>query len=172
MQVAHYLPLFLSEHKIFSINPNGVDDYSVFAGSIMGNTDGDISTATFNMPNGIKFNSDEDVMYITDFGSKNLRIITGISLLSIDKFNAHNLTIKVYTNPNKDELHIKTEISNGRNFIVKINDLNGKELLKSEGFLDEIDNTIVLDIGDLSSGSYLVSFISESQSIIKKIILN
>lgn len=66
----------LGEHRIYKINPNKIDSFEVFAGSALGNTDGDISEATFNFPNGIVASRDQKTLYISDAGTSNLRIIT------------------------------------------------------------------------------------------------
>ncbi|GAH22230.1 unnamed protein product, partial [marine sediment metagenome] len=34
----------LGSDKIYAINPDGIDDYTLFAGSVSGGIDGDIST--------------------------------------------------------------------------------------------------------------------------------
>jgi len=65
----------LGEHKIYKINPNKENDFEVFTGSVLGNDDGDISKATFNFPNGILANSNGTILYISDAGTSNLRII-------------------------------------------------------------------------------------------------
>ncbi len=65
----------LGEHKIYKINPNKENDFEVFAGSTLGNNDGDISEATFNFPNGILASSNGKFLYVSDAGTSNLRII-------------------------------------------------------------------------------------------------
>lgn len=66
----------LGEHRIYKINPNKTDEFEVFAGSVLGNADGDISEATFNFPNGILASRDQKTLYVTDAGTSNLRIIS------------------------------------------------------------------------------------------------
>ncbi|WP_299894426.1 hypothetical protein [uncultured Aquimarina sp.] len=65
----------LGEHKIYKINPNKENEFEVFAGSILGNNDGDISEATFNFPNGILASRNQKTLYVSDAGTSNLRII-------------------------------------------------------------------------------------------------
>ncbi|WP_299258559.1 SMP-30/gluconolactonase/LRE family protein [uncultured Aquimarina sp.] len=65
----------LGEHKIYKINLNKENEVEVFAGSILGNDDGDVSEATFNFPNGILASPNGKVLYVSDAGTKNLRII-------------------------------------------------------------------------------------------------
>ncbi|WP_378181008.1 SMP-30/gluconolactonase/LRE family protein [Aquimarina sp. SS2-1] len=65
----------LGEHKIYKINPNKENEVEVLAGSVLGNDDGDISEATFNFPNGILASPNGKVLYVSDAGTRNLRII-------------------------------------------------------------------------------------------------
>ncbi|WP_405208580.1 hypothetical protein [Aquimarina sp. LLG6339-5] len=65
----------IGEHKIYKINPNKENDFEVFAGSVLGNEDGDVSEATFNFPNGILASTNQKILYVSDAGTKNLRII-------------------------------------------------------------------------------------------------
>ncbi|MBW1298529.1 SMP-30/gluconolactonase/LRE family protein [Aquimarina litoralis] len=65
----------LGEHKIYKINPKAENDFEVFAGSTLGNDDGDISEATFNFPNGILASRNQKTLYVSDAGTSNLRII-------------------------------------------------------------------------------------------------
>ncbi|WP_299246116.1 SMP-30/gluconolactonase/LRE family protein [uncultured Aquimarina sp.] len=65
----------LGEHKIYKINLNKENEVEVFAGSVLGNDDGDISEATFNFPNGILASPNGKVLYVSDAGTSNLRII-------------------------------------------------------------------------------------------------
>lgn len=65
----------IGEHKIYKINPKKENEFEVFAGSTLGNADGDISEATFNFPNGILASRDGKTLYVSDAGTSNLRII-------------------------------------------------------------------------------------------------
>lgn len=65
----------IGEHKIYKINPRKENEFEVFAGSIQGNEDGDVSEATFNFPNGILADPYHKTLYVSDAGTKNLRII-------------------------------------------------------------------------------------------------
>ncbi|MCB0461156.1 MAG: T9SS type A sorting domain-containing protein [Flavobacteriaceae bacterium] len=118
----------LHEDKIYRINPNGINDVTLFAGSDRGTDDGDISTATFTAPNGIAFNDTGDVMYISESsGSNNLRVISGISL-SIEEFQGND--IKLITPPNQSKIILKAKIRNANNFELTIRQLFGQTVLR------------------------------------------
>ncbi len=119
----------MGEHKIYAVNPNEVDQYSLFAGSDSGNTDGNIDQATFNRPNGILFNDSGDTIYVTDFGTKNLRIISDV-VLALNEVTLKFESVILFPNPTKDTLNIHALLPNEGNFMVRIIDITRKEIYK------------------------------------------
>ncbi len=68
-----------STNKIYRISMNG--ETSILAGSGgAGQTNGPALTATFNAPNGIAATSTGDTIYISDFNSRSLRMITNVTV--------------------------------------------------------------------------------------------
>ena len=68
-----------STNKIYRISMNG--ETSILAGSgVAGQTNGPALTATFNAPNGIAATSTGDTLYISDFNSRSLRMITNVTV--------------------------------------------------------------------------------------------
>lgn len=157
----------MGSDKIYKINPNAIADYELFAGSTQGNIDGDISVAKFHTPNGILFNDAEDTMYITDFGTKNLRIISGI-VLSNDDFISKKSEVKIYPNPSKNQLNVQFNTS--ENYTIRVFDSLGKEmfLLKSNSFQEKVIETI--DVSSWSKGIYFVEVNAGKNSETKKFI--
>ena len=117
----------MTGHKIYYVNPDAIDDITLFAGSNSGNTDGDISVAKFRTPNGIIPNQTNDGLYITEYASKNIRLISNITL-AVKAHNSISNLIKVYPNPSKD--YIKFEI-NDTFEKSEVYDTNGKLLIQS-----------------------------------------
>jgi hypothetical protein len=65
------------EHKIYKIHPNKIDHVEVYAGSSNGNTDGDISGASFAYPAGMVANRQGSLLYVSEFsGLGNIRKIS------------------------------------------------------------------------------------------------
>ena len=157
----------LGEHKIYKINPNGIDDVTLFAGSTGGSMDGDISVATFNQPNGIAFNAAEDIMYITDFGSKNLRVIT--DLLGVDDRFSNSIDLKVFPNPTSDTITLNWHNSN-EEYSMKVLDMTGKLLFEKTQKTTASDISLNIDVSWLASGTYLVEVNDGDQTITKKFI--
>lgn len=157
----------MGSDKIYKINPNDVADYEIFAGSTQGSLDGDISVATFHTPNGIAFNDAEDTMYITDFTTKNLRIISGI-VLANDEFSSKKSEVEIYPNPSEEQLNIQFFTS--ENYTIRVYDSLGKEmfLLTNHSFEEKVIETI--DVSSWSKGIYFVEVKSENNSETKKFI--
>jgi len=159
----------MGSDKIYRIDPNGVNDVVLFAGSSQGSVDGDISEATFNTPNGILFNETEDTMYITDFGTKNLRIISDV-VLSVNDQDVLNNSLKLVPNPAKDSVRVSTILDNIGDFRISISDLNGKEIKSISGSSNQLLLNKDIDISYLSNGIYFFSIISGNKSKSKKLV--
>jgi len=157
----------MGSDKIFSVNPNGVDDFMLFAGSIQGSNDGDISKATFNTPNGIYFDESNGIMYVTDFGTKNLRIITGI--LGIETNNSDRLNLKFYPNPAKNSITISGSTFNS-NYTIKIYDISGKLLSEQKEETIESNFSKTIDVSSLSPGTYFFEFFDGTESVSRKFV--
>ncbi len=72
-----YATMFQS-HKIYRIFPeSGL--FTLYAGSFPGSKNGPLSTATFNGPNGILASVTGDSLYISDYHTKSVRLITGLT---------------------------------------------------------------------------------------------
>ncbi|MDC8004007.1 T9SS type A sorting domain-containing protein [Aureisphaera galaxeae] len=156
------------ENKIYTINPDGINDTEVFTGSIAGGDDGDISVATFNQPNGILFDDSEDTMYVSDFGSKNLRIISGFTL-GFGDTELGSEVLTVVPNPVYDNLQLKGSLLEGTYTVTLYNVLG--ELLYKESILAIENRTLAeMNISHLSSGIYLVKVSNSGTTITKKLI--
>lgn len=162
----------LGAHKIYTIDPNTTDSVTLFTGSTSGNTDGDISTASFNQPNGVLFDNSNNTLYVTDFGSKNLRIISGISL-SIEEETFNEGSLLLTPNPAKDFLNIKIEGSIANSpYSLKIYNSLGK-IIFHENNITSTSFSKDIDTSTWSSGMYFVKIISvegllTSKKFIKK----
>lgn len=120
----------IGEHKIYKINPTS-GAITLYAGSVLGNSDGDLNSATFNLPNGILGDDTNNRIYISDAGTKNLRIINN-AVLSVDTNQLLKVEVTAYPNPNKDSLNIKLSGFETSQIQLSVLDVNGKELFKKE----------------------------------------
>jgi len=158
--------VFFTGHKIFSINPEGVDDVTLFAGSEQGNTDGDISEATFDSPSGLAYF--ENALYVSEFTSEgNVRKIE--SILSVGDFSL-DLNLTLFPNPVINKLEIEgTSQSNLGETKISIYDYSGR-LIKTV-ISNNLSNTgfnTSLDVSELMPGLYVVEVQSENNNSIAK----
>lgn len=155
----------MGNDKIYSVNPNEVDSYVLYAGSEQGSMDGDISVATFHTPNGILFDASNDRILITDFGTKNLRIISGVTLGN-DNFEMKDTVVAVVPNPVSSSFEIQFFNENISEFGLKVYDSLGKLVIEKGQVLsnEKIDASI------LKSGIYFLEIHTEMGIIRKKII--
>lgn len=155
----------LGEHKLYRIEPYEVEQVVEYAGSIAGGQDGDLEDATFSQPNGILFDPTGETMYVTDFGTKNLRIISDVAVLGIGTPAERGFEVAVYPNPTKDSLQIDLNNQLGSTQI-KLYDTMGKEVMRAE--LDQQQN--VLELGALQNGIYLLELINQGVRRTQKVI--
>ncbi len=154
----------MGSDKIYTVNLNAIDDVTLFAGSTQGTADGDISEATFHTPNGIYFDSNEDKLYVTDFGAKNLRIISGI-VLGNDDYGKKNPFV-IAPNPVQDGFIIQSE--NGLFDAINIdiyNTVGASVFKKSDYFSGEVISTV-----GWSQGVYLLQIKTNHETFIQRIL--
>ena len=155
----------LQDHKIYQINPNGINETSLFAGSIPGNTDSNLDEATFNQPNGILFDEPNNTIYVTDFGSKNLRIIDGVSL-GLDENRITKLTL--FPVPSVEVLNIQGLGFLNEKYTLHIYNSVGSIVFSSEGFSNGNQLSEAINISVLNSGIYFLEIKSGMASEIIK----
>lgn len=71
-----YATLF-SRHQIWRIDSSGQAEQ--WLGSTAGSADGDASEAKFNGPNGIRASSTGDTLFVSDFNTRSVRMVTGLN---------------------------------------------------------------------------------------------
>jgi sugar lactone lactonase YvrE len=110
-------------NRIYTINPTS-SQVTWVAGSIQGSIDGDADNAQFNTPNGIVASVTGDTLYVSDYGTGRLRMITDV-LLGLESQESSVLT--VYPNPANLSFSISfsEEISPDQ---VELLDLAGRKL--------------------------------------------
>lgn len=145
-------------HKIYQISTNGV--VTEFAGTgSPGNTNGNAQNAEFNRPNGIAANKNQDKLYISDYGTKNIRVISDI--ISSTPEVKENLKWSLYPNPVSNLITIEFSDLQSRQQI-QIYNANG-QLVKTATIYSQIP----LDVSDLPSGLYLIRMVNKRNSRLK-----
>lgn len=150
-------------NKIYEINPNFIDSTRIFAGSVAGNTDGTLQQARFNNPNGILASRGGDSLFISDFATGNIRIISGL-LTGIKAQQEKNMNWSLYPNPCRNQLTVeaKSQISK-----LRIYNLLGEIVHETEG---ESQNSLSFQLR-LRAGTYFVKLELDEKSLTKKLII-
>ncbi|UTW66169.1 T9SS type A sorting domain-containing protein [bacterium SCSIO 12643] len=145
-------------HKIYQISTNGV--VTEFAGTgNPGNTNGNAQNAEFNRPNGIATNKNQDKLYISDYGTKNIRLISDI-ISDVDDLDKE-VQWSVYPNPVSNLITIEFSDLQSRQQI-QIYNANG-QLVKTATIYSQVP----LDVSDLPSGLYLIRMVNKRNSRLK-----
>lgn len=136
----------LGEHRIYKIDPI-TTEVSPYAGSTRGSTDGALSEATFDFPNGILVDRSSGRIYVSEGGSSNLRIISD-PLLNVQSNELD--TIKVFPNPADKQISIESNKAPLEQLVIY--DLNGRIVKK----LNPRNKRVQIDISELAAGEYLI----------------
>jgi sugar lactone lactonase YvrE len=147
------------QHKIYKVPIDG-SGQSVYAGTgAAGQNDGSIGSATFNGPNGITATSTGDTLYISDYETRSLRMITGVNDVTnveddVDLPDGFNLK-QNYPNPFNPTTKIEFRIQKPEFILLKVYDVLGNEIttLINERKLPG-EYTVEFDANGLSSGIY------------------
>jgi hypothetical protein len=160
--------VFFGDNKIYKINPNGIDDVSLFAGSVSGNTDGTLDVATFTEPSGIVYNNSENALYLSEFSPEgNIRKISDISLSENDFSSQIELTLS--PNPAVNVLQLKgnaTKTLGKTN--VSIFDTTGRLISETNHNINDGNFNIELNISGLTTGFYIVNMKTNQGVLINK----
>lgn len=159
----------MGSDKIYKINPNGINEVELYAGNIQGSQDGELSEATFHTPNGIAFNETEDTMYITDFGTKNLRVISNIVLANNDQVLKKN-NVNLIPNPANLKTTIYAELNYDSTYDILVNDVLGRTLLTYEGISSNLKIEKTINLENWKNGTYFINLKLDEVTITKKLI--
>ncbi|MCB0291655.1 MAG: SMP-30/gluconolactonase/LRE family protein [Calditrichaeota bacterium] len=165
----------IGRHKIYQITLDG--ELSEFAGTgVPGLLDGPADSARFYNPNGIMASPDGSKLYISDFNTQALRVIsdipTGIRTdLSGQPLDGFELA-QNYPNPFNPSTRIRFRIPAARRVGLKIYDISGKHIATLlDAYLPSGEHQIDFDAGFLASGIYVYQLRAGGYTEMKKMIL-
>ncbi|MCB0724491.1 MAG: T9SS type A sorting domain-containing protein [Ignavibacteriae bacterium] len=164
----------LQVNKIFRTSMNG--DTVTFAGTGgAGQVNGPVSSATFSGPNGIAVTTTGDTLYVSDFNTRSLRMITGVTsgIININSSAPEGFDLKQnYPNPFNPSTKIEFSIPQKGFTSLKVFDSLGKEIetLVSET-LSSGTYATTFNGSSLSSGVYFVRLQSNGNVITSKMML-
>lgn len=167
-----YATLF-NDHKIYRIDLDG--NVELFLGSSVGSIDGNADVAKFNRPNGILASPTGDSLYVSDYGSKSVRLITNLEgTTKVTELAKKQLQLKLTPNPVVDRAFLNFELTENQLVEVNLLDQLGKKLrqLVPATRLGAGKHQLTLDLAALSSGVYYCQVaIGQDQRLVKKMVL-
>ncbi|MCB0707224.1 MAG: SMP-30/gluconolactonase/LRE family protein [Saprospiraceae bacterium] len=144
--------------RIFRVDLEGNSE--IWLGSSQGNTDGDASQAKFNWPNGIRPSVTGDTLFVSDFGSKKVRMITDLDGTSTSvKGKAQQKTdVLVTPNPAVSEFQITMDLPTDTEVDIVLYDSMGRQVAHLLETKKLPAGKVVLPFSreDLPAGSYLI----------------
>lgn len=160
-------------HKIYKIDLDG--NYNVWLGSTLGTTDGNAAVAKFNQPNGIRPSSTGDTLYVSDFGSKKVRMITDLNGTS----HSNNLVgpewnLKVSPNPVDQNALITFELQDPTLISLSLYDIQGRlvQTILPETNLSAGEHQCLMQKNDLQAATYFLHLRSgEGQNRVHKVLV-
>lgn len=133
--------------KIYSVDPT-TQTVNIYAGSTAGITDGTLDVAKFTTPNGIVANATGDTIYVSEYNTGHLRIITGFTLATP---SLPVLTeIAMWPTPATDQFTLSVNPA-ALPYTMELFNTNGEKLKKIEV---STEKTLV-DISALPKGVFL-----------------
>lgn len=153
-------------HKIYAVTREGVVTH--FAGTgAPGNADGPALSASFNNPNGIIATATGDTIFISDYGSKSVRMITGATVsvaeqsaqspvdFQLEQNYPNPLTAENASNSGALQTVIPFSLRRAQHVTLKVYDNTGREIATLwEGIKPAGAHRVRFDTAALPSGVY------------------
>lgn len=143
---------------------------TLLAGKNAGEIDGDTSVALFNRPNGIAMSLTGDSIFVSDYATQNVRIITGYNISnSIENITIHP-TVKVYPNPASNSFYVKLRSVKSFKSTIQLIDLTGRIIFEKHQQIETGINDFQLSISNITPGNYFLKISSHKSALLKKIV--
>ena len=162
------------DHKIYKVDAEG--NYELYIGTSAGNTDGDVSVATLNGPNGIIFSPGGDSLYVSDFNSRSIRIISNLNgtVGTNDFFQALSIReSKISPNPVTQKANLDFTLAEQREVDILVFNINGQQIntvLKNQN-LPAGNYSIPVNLKGLTKGTYFVQIkTNHGEEVVKKVV--
>ncbi|MBN8583489.1 MAG: T9SS type A sorting domain-containing protein [Ignavibacteria bacterium] len=130
-------------HKIFRTTLSG-DTMTVAGTGAAGQINGPALSSTFNRPNGIVKSITGDTLYISDYNTRSLRVLTGVTLgiINVNSIEPENFSLSQnYPNPFNPVTNIEFDVPKSSIVKLSVYDVQGK-------LIETIVNS------ELSAGTY------------------
>jgi sugar lactone lactonase YvrE len=147
-----------TQHEIYRMDLDG--NGTVILGSTAGTIDGDASTAKFNGPNGIVATPSQDTLFVSDYNTRALRMITGLEdgTTSASTALAASLRWSLSPNPATDTSTLRFELQKSSSVSIQVFDQQGQlllQLLDNQNLLAG-PHQVYIPTAKLPKGSYTI----------------
>ncbi|WP_367392754.1 T9SS type A sorting domain-containing protein [Lewinella sp. LCG006] len=134
-----------TQHQIYRMDLDG--NGTVILGSTAGTVDGDASMAKFNGPNGIVATPSQDTLFVSEYNTRALRMITGLEdgTTGAQTALATSVHWSLSPNPATDTSELRFELQQRSHVSIQVFDQQGQLMLQ------------VLDQQNLLAGTHQVS---------------
>ena len=166
----------ISVHKVYELNLADTVLTHIAGTGIAGNTTGNAMTSQFNRPNGLWATADGDTIYVSDFGSKSVRMIINQENSLDEEINngsPSGFHLKQnYPNPFNPETTIEYSIPEASKISLKVYNSLGKEVaVLSNEFKNAGTHSVNFNASNLISGVYIYKLQSDDLTLSKKLML-
>lgn len=157
-------------HKVFKIRQSDTL-ISALAGAVMGEVDGDTSVALFNRPNGIALNASKDTLFISAYGTGNVRVITGFNgVATIEKLMVSSKGMLIYPNPAQHVITLQFELYQADEVTLRLLDFTGQCFKTKRYNAVKGKNRLNWSAVEIPAGHYLVELNVGGECYYKKFI--
>ena len=162
-------------HRIYRID--SANQHELVAGSSSGYQDGPGLLARFQSPNGIINSKGGDSLFISEFGTPRIRVITGLDSIGLVSrgsglFQPSAITLRVLQPRFIEELHCILEMPASGRAQLELRDLQGRILWKGEEFYAAKGESLYkIPVSGIAKGVYLVTVRSGDALRSEKVIL-
>ncbi|MCB0478950.1 MAG: T9SS type A sorting domain-containing protein [Crocinitomicaceae bacterium] len=154
-------------NKIYKVSSEFPDSVILSIGGIQGSQDGLASTATFNQPNGIYATHSGDSILISDYGTGNIRVLSG-GYLEDNEITDPEIDFEIAPNPVKDIFELKFSKSAPEGEI-EITSITGQVIFSKNASYAE---SLELNAHEMKDGIYFVRFVAKDVNIVKRLVVS
>jgi len=144
-----------NNHKIYTVDPIA-QTADLYSGASAGHVNGSITDALFTTPNGIVANATNDTLYVSEYNTRRLRMITDFTANVTEP--QMTISYSLFPNPVMESIHVQTEIIDSP-YSVFIMNIEGKLLIQMN---DITKSSVEVDVSKLKSGTYFLMIETEN----------
>ncbi len=157
-------------NKVFRVNMQGLVE-EVAGSGIAGLQDGPASTARFFYPNGICASKTGDSLFISDYETHAVRIISDITT-DVRSTKQPDMRFRCFPNPVFYKAYIRMEVPHEMESCYQLVDMKGRFVAEGKWHLASGENHREISTSFLPSGTYLLTVIYQNEHFTKSILVS